>query len=447
MIGSRWVTAARFGTRQGLAVALAGLTLVAGAADLRGQTPAEPTVTLEQAVQLALQHHPAMAQRLGAVRTSESSERTSWGAFLPSLSLSSGASLNSTQRFDSNTQTTVSGSRDSYSAGLSASMDVFTGGRRGAQLRQARAETDAAEAAVVEQRFGVILQTKETYYAVLRAEETVRVSTARIERAEQGLRAAEQRLAVGSATRSDSLRAQLELTQARQAVLEAENQRRSAAWSLGALIGVQGPVGAEPVALREPGPLDMTDEQLQQIALQASPTVASAEAGETAAQAALRVSRAQYFPSVRASGGYDWSNQVASFGGGDTSWSTRLSLSYPLFNGFNREDANERSEVALSVSRMQLADAQRQALASLQQSIDALRVAEQLIELNEEAVRVAAEDLRVQETRYALGSSTILEQITSQVALVEAELALIGARYDYQLALAQLEALVGRELR
>ncbi|MGH7505719.1 MAG: TolC family protein, partial [Longimicrobiales bacterium] len=212
-------------------------------------------------------------------------------------------------------------------------------------------------------------------------------------------------------------------------------------------VGVQGPVGAEAISLVAPGPLALTDDQLAQLALESSPAVITAEANETAAESGLRVSRAQYFPTLRASGGYDWFNQTAAFNGGRTSWSTRLSLSYPLFNGFSREEANERAEVSLNVSRIQLADAQRQALAGLQQAIDALRLAEQQIELNQEAVRVATEDLRVQETRYALGSSTILDQITSQVALVEAELNLIGGRYDYQLALAELEALVGRDLR
>jgi hypothetical protein len=56
------------------------------------------------------------------------------------------------------------------------------------------------------------------------------------------------------------------------------------------------------------------------------------------------------------------------------------------------------------------------------------------------------EDLRLQEARYANNASTILDQITSQVAVAEAEQSLIAARYDYQVTRAQLEALVGRDL-
>jgi len=435
---------ARAGFLFSFAAALAGVA----ASDVAGQAAQDPpAITLEQAIERALQHSPAMVQREGAVRTSESAERTSWAAFLPSLSLSSGASLSSSTRFDPATQRTVTGSSESYTAGLSTSMDVFTAGRRGAQLDAARANTAEAEAGLIEQRFAVALQVKQSYFNVLRADETVRVSEARIARAEQGLRAAEVRLQAGATTRSDSLRAQLELTSARQALLSAQNARRAAQYTLGALVGVDGPVNAQPLMSLDPAPLPLNDEELRRLAVESSPTVVANEASVRAADASLRASRAQYFPTLRASAGYDWANQSASFSGGRTGWSTRLSLSYPLFNNFSREDANERAEVSLNNARVALADAQRQALARVQQAIDAVRLAEEQIALTVEAERVATEDLRVQETRYELGASTILDLITSQIALVEAELNRISARYDYQVALAQLEALIGRELR
>jgi outer membrane protein TolC len=61
-------------------------------------------------------------------------------------------------------------------------------------------------------------------------------------------------------------------------------------------------------------------------------------------------------------------------------------------------------------------------------------------------VEVAREDYRVQQERYTHGSATILELVSSQIALLQAEYDLINARYDYQIARAQLESLVGQEL-
>lgn len=73
-------------------------------------------------------------------------------------------------------------------------------------------------------------------------------------------------------------------------------------------------------------------------------------------------------------------------------------------------------------------------------------LAEEAIAIAREAVTVAEEDLRVVQQRYELGVATILEVITSQVALDEAAAGLVTARYDYLLAKAELEAILGREL-
>ncbi|MGH7501822.1 MAG: TolC family protein [Longimicrobiales bacterium] len=405
------------------------------------------TITLEEAIDMALRNSPLMAQRAGAVDQAESAERTALGDFLPSLSFSSGASLSSTERFDSNTGVVVSGSSDSYNARLSSSLMLFDAGRRFAARSQTRAQTAQAAADLIEQQFAVTLTAKQSFFDVIRLGENIRVVDANLARAEQTLAAAKQRFAVGSATTSDTLRGRLEVNQARQAVLQVESQRRSAMYSLGALVGIDGPVAADTATPTQPQPLLTSDEELIQLAITASPAVRTAELGVDANDAATRVSRAQWWPTLNASGGLTWSNQTASFSGGRRSWNTGLSLSYPLFNGFSREDANARANINLRVSQVQYEDARRQARANAQRAIDAVRLAEQQIALAREAVAVAEEDLRVQQVRYELNASTTLDQIASRAALVQSELDLISARYDYLIARAELEALIGRELQ
>jgi outer membrane protein len=274
----------------------------------------------------------------------------------------------------------------------------------------------------------------------------VRIAEARVERAEQGLAAAEHRVRLGTATRSDELRARLELNQARQSLLQAETQRRNAAYSLGATVGAEGPVGArleQPLTLE---PLAISRDAIIDLAVANSPRVVTAGASLQASEAGVRAARTQYFPTLRVSSGYDWFNQERSLNDGRTSWNLRLGLSYPIFNGFAREDAVERAQVQARTNQAQLDDARRQVRATAERAYAALELAEQQITLAQEAVDVASEDLRVQQERYRLGVSTILEQVTSQISLAEAELNLIAARYDYQLARAELEALLGRTL-
>ncbi|MBR9990333.1 MAG: TolC family protein [Gemmatimonadetes bacterium] len=427
------------------AALLAMLTVTAG--DLAAQTPEPVTLTLDEVVRRTLQNSPQVMQAQGAVQTAGASELTAFGSFLPNLNISSGAALSSTQRFDPNTNTNVTGSSDSYNAGISSSIDLFTGGRRGAQLTQARMETRASEASLVQQRYAVTRNAKAAYFDVARASDLIRSAEARLERADEGLAAAQLRSQAGSATRSDVLRSELERTNARQALLQANNQKRAAMYALGRLVAIDGPVdvaGEHPLTAEE---LTLTPEQLLELALTQAPAVITAQANERAAQAGIRVSRAQYMPSVNSSGSYNWNNDAPSFADMRSSWSVRMGLSFPVFNRFAREESVERSRVSATVARYQLEDARRATRANLEALLGTLETSRLAISIAQEALALAEEDLRVQQERYRLGVSTILEQVTSQENLVAAETSLIAAQYDYQLALAELESLIGRELQ
>jgi outer membrane protein len=418
--------------------------ILAPAGALAAQEPV--VLTLDEVVQRAQQHSPQVAQAAGNVTTAGAAERTAVGAFMPNLNLSTNANLASTSRFDPSLGTTISGSRDSYSAGMSSSMDLFTGGRRSADLRRSRAQTDAAEAALVEQRYAVVRNAKAGYFDVRRAEDLIRAAEARLSRADQVLEAAERRMQVGSGTRSDVLRAQLEVNNSRQALLLAQNQKRNATYSLGRLVGIDGPVDAAADRPLETTALPFTREELLAMVLEASPAVVTAQANELAASAGVRAARAQYLPTLNTSGNYNWASNDSPFGDINGSWSLRLGMSFPVFNRFQREESIERANVQADIARLQLDDTRRLARANLERVLGGLETSLQQVELAEQALEVAEEDLRMQQERYRLGVSTILDQVTSQENVVRAEGDLIAARYDYQLARAELESLIGRDL-
>ena len=411
------------------------------------QTPsARRSVTLDQAVQLTLDHSPTMVQALGTVRSTAAEQRTALGGMLPSLSLSSGATRASTSRFNSATNTLAQGAAASYTAGLTGSVDVFAGGRHMATMRQANADNAAADASLIQQRFAVTLTAKTAFFNVLRDGELVRVAQAQLDQAQQGLDAASERMKVGSATRSDVLRAQLAVNQARQALVQATTSESSSEYALGRLVGENGPVTATAPASLEPTPLAVADDQLPALVDQQAPSVVSAVAQVKSGQAAVSSAKSQYLPTIRLSGGNNWLNNVASLGGGNTSWNFGLGLSFPIFNGFQREQTVELASVETDNARAALDDARLNARATLESELAALQLAEQQIQLTKEAVSVAEEDLRVQTERYRLGAGTMLDRLTSQASLVQAQTNAVNARYDYQIARAQLEALAGRSL-
>jgi outer membrane protein len=117
-----------------------------------------------------------------------------------------------------------------------------------------------------------------------------------------------------------------------------------------------------------------------------------------------------------------------------------------LFNGFGREATRTRGAVTRDNARAQAAEARRQVNASLTQQLAALRAAQISLEIALGNRAASEEDLRVQQERYRVGNSTILDVLLSQINLDQAEVDIIQARFDYQTAKAQIEALIGREL-
>lgn len=282
---------------------------------------------------------------------------------------------------------------------------------------------------------------------MLRADQLIGVAEARIVQAERGREIAQSRRAAGTTTRSDELRAELELTTAREALLSAREQRQTATLALGRLVGVNGGVAAtaDTVTL-EPHPLAVPRPELELLAAQQAPLVVAARERGVATAEVVKETKSVYLPSIIGGAGYNVANNALLPGAARDGWALQLGLSYPLFDGFRREERIARAQVDASVADAVASDAARFARAEAGRLAGSVAIAEERLSLTKSAVDVAREDLRVIEARYRVGASVILDLLTSQTNMTEAETNLVTARFDYLLARAGLEALVGRDL-
>jgi outer membrane protein TolC len=415
-----------------------------------------PAVTLEQAIEMALTVNPTVVRAQGDLDIASAERRQAYGNWLPTLNTngSSNTNYSTVTRVDQSTGLPVESGTTSttYSAGLSSSLELFSGFRRTAQMRSTRAGIASADATLVSREFQVVLETKQAYFNALAADELVRVSDRRIERAQESLKISRDKLAAGSAIRSDTLRGVVELGNAELQRLNAVTARATAEASLARLVGLAGSV--RPVrdsALFAPVALDTV--QLRIRALESAPTIVAADASADVAAANVAVARAQYFPSLTASGSLSWNNTPvrSETTGTDTrdwnnSWNIRLGVSWPLFNGFARETNVARQAANRDAARATAEDTRRQVNAQLTQYLASLAAARQRYDIAVTSLAAASEDLRVQQQRYRLGASTFLEILASQVNVDQADIDRVQAALDYLVAKAQIEALIGREL-
>jgi outer membrane protein len=411
-------------------------------------------LTLDQAVALAERNAPAVIRAQGQARVTAASVRAAYAAFLPSVSVSAGtnrqlpAAAGQTQVVNGQVQT-LSSSPWSYSAGLSANLELFGGGSRIFALQQAHALAGAAAVDVAEQRALAALAVKQQFFNVLASSESEAAAGAQLALARQQLSMSVVHLKARTVTRSDSLRSEILVHNGTLAVTAARTAREQAEASLMRLVGTAYPVTAAGGDSLDAAMISVSDDSLRDLALD-GPLVRQATSQLAAARAALRISWAGYLPSVTASYSRSGSGTAGSFelSGQDLSYSgaMRLSVSLPLFDQLQRSSQVTGARAALDDAQATLRDTRLAALESLTQSLGAYRAAGERVETQAATLEAAQEDLRERQEQYKVGTSTLLDVLTSEATLVQARHDLIQARYDRRIAKAQLEALTGRSL-
>jgi outer membrane protein len=401
-----------------------------------------PRLPLETIIAQTLAHSPSVAGAVGAVRTTSAAQRVAIGAYLPSLALTSTATSTDQSAGSGGSST----AQNAYGAGVAALVDVFTGGRRSAQRVQANALSRAAGAGLVLQRYATVFLATQGYLDVLRAHELVRVTADEVAQAGLGLQYAQRRESAGTATRADVLSAQLAVSTARQALLAATDTLVMNAAALGRLVGANGPVDAEPAATIEPAPLAMSDSAVIALAIATAPAVVTTQAVASADTAAVRAAKTLYVPTITAGAGYNWAMGATSPQGLRPGWIMTLGTTFPLFDGFQREATITQAEAAAYTTSSTAADTRLLVRADAQRLLGNLHVAENSIGLSRESVRLATENLRLFRARYGAGIATILDVLTAQTSLIQVELSLVSAQFNYQSTRAALESLLGQRL-
>jgi outer membrane protein TolC len=426
-------------------VLLFSLFMTSGTAlsPIASPTDSMPTITLGQALERATALDPNYIAALNGIGDAEWGRRAARLAFYtPLVAARSSMTRASSDFFNIGTGGLASQIVD---ARLEASYDLFDGGSRLYELRQRTAELEAAEANEIQERFQTALLTESEYYDVIAQRELLVVAAQRLRRADEQLAIARARVLSGAAVQTDTLQLLLESTRARVELIRQEATLKVARLQLGRRTGFERQVDAAPSDSLPLPALPIAEHEAAVEAMQNSPRVLTARANERSLEAARKVSRSAYSPSLSLFG------QATAFD--DTFFPTAtnrtlwgLQLSVPIWDGGQRELNNARARTRLETARAVRKDAE---LGVRKEAIEAYldyntaRASEQLAR---KAVTVARENLRVQEQRYRSGATTIIDLIIAQVDLTEAEAGQVNARNQARLALAALEAVLGRRL-
>ncbi len=425
----------------------------------RAVAQASDTLSLEEALTLALQASPALRQAQAARLQAHGGRWDSLGRLLPSVSVST--ELNGTRAFQRTATDPITGGivelpdslvdrRQTYGTQLTvgATWTLFDGGQPVAALGASRARDRAAESGLGAARVQVTADVVVAYLDALEVEALTDVQRHEVVRATELERTAQARFDIGAAPEVELLQAQLALSDAELALLEAEGAARVARMTLLEVVGLPPDPG---VTLLEPPPLDIPEDYdaLRARALEGSPVLEQVEAERAAARWDARGLRLSLLPSV--SLGYGWgrseyggSRDAFTFDPRNSGSSLRLTLSWSALQqpgGVLGERLRaEATEVAADAER----EAARAALErELVAGLDRLERARVLLSRIGVSLSLAERQLAQAEERYRLGLAPLAELLDAERLYADAARQEAAARHAPVRAIAQIERATG----
>lgn len=429
-----------------LAVLIAGILLVNPSYVLAA--PIE--LSLTDSIALALQNNPI-------IKTTEDDKMISnWAIseakakFGPSLTYShkvtrTGLPQYSLEKYFSGTSLAnieFGGEYTSFGNSISVSVPLYTGGNLEGQLDQAKKKFQVADLEVKKNKQQLKLDTTTAYFNVLEALNQLQVNQESLTNLMEHLNSVQAQYEEGVVNKSDVLRSEVEVINARQDVMGAQNKYNLAMVSLKNVMSL--PLTSE---------IKLKDDLIYQkytfsvddcvtYALNHRPDIIQVQAKIDIAKSGVKVAKSDNLPQVSFKGTNNWADD--NFPGAKQDyWMVSLTASINLFDSGLTKAKVKGAESSLDKERHGVEQIRETAVLEVSQAYLNLKVAEERIGTSKAAVDKAQEAFRINEVCYKEGVGRNLDVIDAQLALVKAKTNYNQALYDYNSSKAKLDKAMG----
>lgn len=410
---------------------------------------AQKKLTLKDAVSIALQKNVNVQKTETGLRASESNLKAAYGRLLPGVDAD--ASWNW-----SNTKTTVQTpagdvSADfqnrSYKAGINAGMILYDGFSNYAGYDKAKLSTESAALVIKQTKQEIVFQVYTAYFDILSAKELMKVKEEDLNWNKKNLEIIQERNKLGSVTLADVYAQQVKVGNAELELIRAKNSYEKGVTQLVYLLGLDV---LENYELDETSTLEsrntVSGNDLADMVKKALEQRTDYKISKLALQSAgydLSMAKAAYSPVIRGTTGYNFNSSTLSTLTGNRTFSAGLSLSIPVFSGWSLDNAVEQAEVQIKNKQIELADIEKFIKKSIRENLLELTTAEKLVDVSKSNVLAAEEQRRIEQEKYSLGSTTLLNVLIAQSELTNAKTNLISSQYQDKKLKEQLMYLLG----
>lgn len=405
--------------------------------------PGALVLTPDDAARVALDNSTDLVISAASIEEAQAEVLRAFGLDDVQVSLSASTSLRRARtgvRLDDegDAVTTGGGTNTSWSAGVSVSKTLYTGGRIERTQQAATLSVEAARISEAVVRRALRLTAHEAAYEVLRAEQLSHVAAQQAVAVSAHLELSRQLLEAGSVARFEVVQAETELARAQGEVISARTVLEQALSQLKRLLTLPQ---QDSVAVI-PGPeRDLpagTLEDLIPLALARRPEVREAALAVQAAELTVRLARDTRNVSLSVDGSVSESD-----GGSGPDWQVGLTLRKPLLDGQAERSEVRRAQARLEATRARRVQAEEDVAREVARYHIALREAHERLRVAGQGVIEARTRADIAQVRYETGYALGVEVLDAATALAQAEAELVNSQYNLQVAVTQLRSALG----
>ena len=428
---------------------------------ITGSAYPQKVLTLDEAINIALQRNTSLQVGINNLKTFESGKLAAYGNLLPSVSASgswgwdkseeAGRTLNIGGAIFNIPESTTE-SRN-WSVGANANWILFDGLANIAGVSQGDNDLDAARLSLDRLKQDIVFQTIFLYYQVINTEQLLKVAQEDLLREQKNFETISERNKLGAVTLADVYAQQVNLGNAELAEIRAKNNLETTKADLLYYLGLD-------VLEAYSFPDDFTSEELDKLnsnlgieykdvsglvsdAMNNRFDYKSALLQLESAYDGVTIARSGHFPRLINSIGFSsFANKPGDLFD-SKSYSVGLTLSIPIFSGFSVSNQVEIATVNAMNQEVQLSDLERDIKRNIQKTNLDLQAAEKSLNVSEKNVEAAGENLRIEEEKYNLGSSRLLDVLVARTNSTNARTNYINAQFAYIVLSEQLKYYLG----
>jgi outer membrane protein TolC len=407
-------------------------------------------LTLPEAVRIALSENPTIHVADQEIELKKTAEKEAWAGLFPEASLSGSYSRTLKKQSFAMMDTVMQvGTTYNAAGGLSISLPLFAPALY-KSISLTKTDVKLAVEKARSSRLDMINQVTKAFYQLLLAQDSYEVLKMSFRQSEDNFRIVSAKYEQGTVSEYDKITAEVQMRSIKPTVVSARNGVNLANLQLKVLLGMSTDV---PVAIDG----NLKDYEMSMFTRQALPepsnlsnntTMKQLELNAQMLRQTLKLNQTNFMPTLAASFSYQYTAMDNKFNIKNYTWrpysTIGLSLSIPLFKASNWTTLKQ-TRIQMKQLEENRLNTERQLTMQATSYLDNMAASTESVVSNKEAVYQAQKARDIADKRYQVGKGTILELNSSEVALTESRLTYNQSIYDYLVAKADLDLVIGNE--